>query len=755
MTLLLFTAGLTQASAGADWIGDSYINVNGTWYKASGNGDWATGGAFNGNNLGNITSLTIGAQIQVHASGNEDWKSGVVAMNYKIDDDNSGTGWTEHTLSYSTYGGKYGNNMMYQSGGSNKNANYVATFTKGVYAISTDIFGDGSVTVKNGDDVVTSATAGTQLTVILEAGTGYIIHGTNIDGFSGLNYQTFTRESDTRWVATIEMPGNDITIKPDFVKPYAGLDYRSMGGKFGISAVCNKVLTRGGNELGVEIGTQVTLTVTPETGYAIERVWGQKYSAGTYTDVQITDNQNGKYSFTMPSEEVRVLVDYYKTGGEYAINVGTVDDGTISFYNADNDPIKRANAGDNVKISVAPTSGSSVGFGSNDYVSILTVTDADNNPVEVRKETVSGMFGNEEYDVFTMPAKDVTVSAMSKFRITAPSSNELQNGICAVTVGGVSRNYADKNEVVTCTVTPEQGYVLADLMVYYRDMATYKLVTVTCTKVNETTFTFSMPDKGVTVNPIFAFPLADVSDTNSTAIANLANENYTTVVLNGRTLFKDGSWNTICLPFDVMYDNQMEQSVFDGATAMELDTSNSGFDSSTGTLTLNFTKVEAPDSYMGSYKTLTAGKPYLVKWASAEDIVNPYFQDVEVTATAPTTVTSTDGKVSFVGTFDSALLTASSSNLYLGADNFLYWPDVDNYYVNAFRAYFTVDTNGTAGVRSFKLHFGDDEAHATGIVTMEKVEKNDAWYDLNGQKHEGKPTAKGLYINNGKKVVVK
>jgi hypothetical protein len=32
---------------------------------------------------------------------------------------------------------------------------------------------------------------------------------------------------------------------------------------------------------------------------------------------------------------------------------------------------------------------------------------------------------------------------------------------------------------------------------------------------------------------------------------------------------------------------------------------------------------------------------------------------------------------------------------------------------------------------------------------------NGQWYDLNGRKLDGKPTKKGVYIQNGKKVVVK
>ena len=46
--------------------------------------------------------------------------------------------------------------------------------------------------------------------------------------------------------------------------------------------------------------------------------------------------------------------------------------------------------------------------------------------------------------------------------------------------------------------------------------------------------------------------------------------------------------------------------------------------------------------------------------------------------------------------------------------------------------------------------------NATGITTVNSAnDTNGDWYDLNGRKLQAKPTQKGLYIQNGKKVVVK
>ena len=55
-------------------------------------------------------------------------------------------------------------------------------------------------------------------------------------------------------------------------------------------------------------------------------------------------------------------------------------------------------------------------------------------------------------------------------------------------------------------------------------------------------------------------------------------------------------------------------------------------------------------------------------------------------------------------------------------------------------------------ISAFKLNFGDDES--TGITTTNYTNPSDAWYTIDGQLLNGKPTQKGIYINNGKKVVI-
>ena len=244
--------------------------------------------------------------------------------------------------------------------------------------------------------------------------------------------------------------------------------------------------------------------------------------------------------------------------------------------------------------------------------------------------------------------------------------------------------------------------------------------------------------------------LADNAD-NSTTISN--NGGYVAdVTLQGRTLYKDGSWNTLCLPFSV--DN-FTGTPLEGATVKTL--ASTGF--SGGTLTMNFTD---------DVTSIEAGTPYIVMWAKPDgytvdggyDISEPVFNGItisNVTANAETDY------VDFVGTYGPvSIYTAGKTNLYLGAGNKLYYPTASDFTVNAFRGYFQLKQSLTVGeaangVRAFVLNFGDDET--TGIISVYDseftVNGSDAWYSLDGRRLSGKPTQRGIYINNGRKVVIK
>ena len=240
--------------------------------------------------------------------------------------------------------------------------------------------------------------------------------------------------------------------------------------------------------------------------------------------------------------------------------------------------------------------------------------------------------------------------------------------------------------------------------------------------------------------------LANDAD-NATTISNWQSI-LTNVTLAGRTLTKSGDWNTLCLPFAVSAEQlAVSTNPLYGATIKELNAETSSL--ADGTLTLNFTDASS----------IEAGKPYIVKWASGENVSNPLFEGVTITVTEPTAVEFSNANGSnckFVGQFKPFDINAGNIDeiIMLGSGSKL------GYSKNArelktFRAHFEVP--GRAAARAFVMNFGDEET--TGIISVQgsgsMVNGSDAWYSLGGQRLQGAPTAKGVYIQNGRKVVVK
>ena len=258
------------------------------------------------------------------------------------------------------------------------------------------------------------------------------------------------------------------------------------------------------------------------------------------------------------------------------------------------------------------------------------------------------------------------------------------------------------------------------------------------------------------------------------------------VTLQGCKLYKDGDWNTLVLPFNVTADElDTSNHPLHGTTIMELDVEGyyegntrydtpadgrkqTGYDATTGTLNLYFKPVY--DYFFPPQGGLKAGKPYLISWAKApnydqadpdtRDLKNPEFTGVTIDNT-DRSVTSSDGYVTFKGTYDRLEWnTENNSILFLGANNTLYWPQPSNNktpYLNACRAYFQLNNGLTAAeVSAARMNFdGENEVNGVKEVNATLGVNDDSWYTLNGVKLSGKPTKAGLYIHNGKKVIIK
>ncbi len=219
-------------------------------------------------------------------------------------------------------------------------------------------------------------------------------------------------------------------------------------------------------------GTEVTVTATPSTGYELSGITVK--TAGN-VDVDVTDGK-----FIMPSDDVTVTSAFSKI--DYTVTAGECQNGSVSVDKA------TANYGDVITVTATPATGYEL------------------DTVEIDGTAIAGT-------TFTMPAKDVTVTATFKKTDYTITIGECVNG--SVSVSQTTANYGD---VILVTATPDEGYELIYFQVDGGDYAGTA---------------FNMPAKNVTVTATFR--KADYSVTvgqvqNGSVSVDKATANYGDVI---------------------------------------------------------------------------------------------------------------------------------------------------------------------------------------------------------------------------------
>ena len=253
-----------------------------------------------------------------------------------------------------------------------------------------------------------------------------------------------------------------------------------------------------------------------------------------------------------------------------------------------------------------------------------------------------------------------------------------------------------------------------------------------------------------TTLPLDQLALVDDGE-NSEVVAGLGGASVNNVSLPGRTL-KAGTWNTLCLPINL---NKISGTSLADADIREL--TGATYNPETKKLTLNF-------SSSGVTKVV-AGTPYIVK-PKTNAITNISFgsstKKVQVRAGMhPVTINLIEGEdvsIMFRGTYDKVSFDATDRSILFMKSNQLVFPVAGSYF-NAQRAYFAfkgIQTSTAIGNLIKEVAWTDlDSDDPTGISELFGIEETGTWYDLNGRKLAGKPAQKGIYINNGKKTIIK
>ena len=213
-----------------------------------------------------------------------------------------------------------------------------------------------------------------------------------------------------------------------------------------------------------------------------------------------------------------------------------------------------------------------------------------------------------------------------------------------------------------------------------------------------------------------------------------------TFTLN-RNVYK--GWNTFCVPFKLT-QAQLEKAYGNGAVAKYL----SGVTTDGAAATLHFTPEEG-----GGIK---ANKAYLL-YLTADVTEAKTFSGVtlEPAGTCTTTVTAADGgDYTFQGILTPTALETNDRQYFLNSTGTSFvLPLNDTSKLKATRAYIIVPTPaGPAQSRQYNFDFNGTTT-AIDKVTVSGMEDG-TWYTISGIR-VNRPAAKGVYIHNGRKVIVK
>lgn len=199
-------------------------------------------------------------------------------------------------------------------------------------------------------------------------------------------------------------------------------------------------------------------------------------------------------------------------------------------------------------------------------------------------------------------------------------------------------------------------------------------------------------------------------------------------------------WNSFCVPFALDKD-QVTQYFGEGTQLRTYEG-----------------RCENNIVYFATVENIEAGKPYIMKPGNAV-VKNPTFDGVSMVATGlddngnPQAVGDAS-TVQMKGIYNHVTLVQDKTNIYIGAGNKFYYPaDAEACQMNGLRAYFIVPE----GTDIKKLRANLDGATTSLGEIFDTEESNTPVYNLQGQcvGNSLSTLKRGIYVQNGKKVVVK
>ena len=535
-----------------------------------------------------------------------------------------------------------------------------------------------------------------------------------------VNY-TVDSENENVVVYSFTMPAGDVEVEAWFVA--------------GVSASNVTVNGESVTVDGMVEGTDYTLSWTDSEGNVVTPPLTE---SGSYT-LQV--NFIGEHAEELPVS----IADAYQVIGSDKVNISV---SSAIYTGGDLTPtitVDGLTAGTDYDVVWKNSYGGIVGGG---------LIDADDYTATI---TFKGIYGGVVTKSFTIEAKETTdasgnkivedengvmltdlgTSAVSDGTITVPSEVD---GKAVSSLGENIFSSIDKSEIGTIDLS---GTSITDINVS-RDINSGSIFA----GFSENTLIF-LPEGTIlsngseTTNVIIGTECTDLLLNGESTVPFFTSKDFTASSVTFRRDFSeyvDGDkMATVFLPFALTADQVSSLGAF-----------------------YEFDRIENNEVKLTSAVTSTqANKPYIFKPSSAVDEISTSSLEVKALGTGENvgTLKGTYEPIIWTSTMLSALPSSTSIYGYAAETKSIGGKTITpgvfvkvkaGASIAPFRAY--LEVTGTAGARlEYSISFDDE---ATGIRSV-KADDNGSWYSIDGRRLSGQPSAKGVYIKNGKKTIIK
>lgn len=469
-------------------------------------------------------------------------------------------------------------------------------------------------------------------------------------------------------------------------------------------------------------------------------------------------------SYTFEVEDPRTTDAAFKFAAEsYNADLAEATDGIITFNAAD---VLQNPHSLNVTYTISPESANAT-IGETDGEALIevsgtytiTATGAANDTYKETTATctLNVTNGNETIITF-IPQED---HGLGKDKDNNQSPDEMKKSFVTIASGNAWFN-SDENAFCfyqayqswnnKTTISTTEGYITK--IEFIGSSSKYSLKNLECDDTNfvaedyyaswtgsaqSVTFTTTQQTHATQIIVTVEVPKAKNYTLDETKKDNVI-ETYENANVTLQRTLEASHWNSFCVPFALNKD-QVTQYFGEGTQLRTYEG-----------------RCENNIVYFATVDNIEAGKPYIMKPGNAV-VKNPTFEGVSMVATGldengnPQAVGDAN-TVQMKGIYNHVTLVQDKTNIYIGAGNKFYYPaDAEACQMNGLRAYFIVPE----GTDIKKLRANLDGATTSLGEIFDTEESNTPVYNLQGQcvGNSLSTLKSGIYVQNGKKVVVK